>query len=367
MNTYGRLKRFMLQVCISGFTLWMNIWSSSGKSPQWVGVIISIIILQPVQMILEKLAAIKDPPCCLALFRLFTDFFFYAIAFGFAFVFWLIAGLGLKDLSSSTNVRSKLLIDIFLSICVSAVKVQIFDIPNWLVSDWKKIPFMHGFNPDFGIFDLFKCPCFTKAKSVDINAECHKNEKKVEQKKKGCCCKCRGCCCGMFSQSGFWFLVGMALGFPAVTYAGHKEWFQNHPATDTQPAYRKGVVRVDDPNLLTEPLGSEDGNGRHSHHDAIPSAAVARGDVEAAVADSRYRYQQDQDSRLYPQPRLNPMHPADTPTESGGGTALPRRSDVSQVLMGASGGGAHALRAHAPHGHGHGHGHGTGRPSFDNL
>jgi hypothetical protein len=236
LNTYGPFKRLMLQVCIVGFTLWMNIWSSSGNNAQWVGVIISIIILQPIQVVLQQLATVEDPPCCLTVFRMCTDFFFYSIAFSFALIFWLIAAIGLYGLTSDSNIRNKLVANIFLSIFVSAAKVQILDVPNWLVSDWRDIPFMGGFNADFGIFDLFKCACLcaTKGKvgrDEEISRCCR------------CCCN-SNYCCAMFSQAGFWFLMGLAVGFPSSTYARHKEWFESHSE------YRKGVVRVDDANLL---------------------------------------------------------------------------------------------------------------------
>ena len=260
MNTYGRFKRLMMQVCIVGFTLYMNIWSSSGNSPEWVGVIISIIILQPVQLILDQLASVADPPCCLDLFRCCTDIFFYAIAFAFAFVFWLIGGLSLETLSNDPSVRTALVGNIFLSICVSAAKVQILDIPNWIVEDWRNIPFLCGFDPEFGIFDLFlfKCLCGPKTEKKESSIT---ND---GEKKRGCCASCCSCCCsanlccGMFTQAGFWFMIGMAVGFPTSTYAHDKDWFQNHPMTKDQPSYRKGAVRVDDPDLLVlEDKGSE--------------------------------------------------------------------------------------------------------------
>jgi len=270
MNTYGRFKRLMLQVCIVGFTLFMNVWSSNGSSPEWVGVIISIIILQPVQLILEQLASIADPPCCLFVLRSCADFFFYAIAFAFAFVFWLVGGLELQTLSSDQSVRNALVGNIFLSICVSQVKVQLFDIPNWLIEDWRNVPLLCGFDPDFGLFDLFLFKCLCGGEKDDVKEKEKESliindEEKKEQKKKGCCASCwGGCfscctcccttnyCCGMFTQAGFWFMVGMAVGFPTSTYAADKDWFQNHPADEKkkQPAYRKGAVAVDDPDLL---------------------------------------------------------------------------------------------------------------------
>lgn len=250
MNTYGRFKRLMMQVCIVGFTLYMNIWSSSGNSPAWVGVIISIIILQPVQLILDQLASVADPPCCLDIFRCCTDIFFYAIAFAFAFVFWLIGGLSLETLSNDPSVRTALVGNIFLS--VSAAKVQILDIPNWIVEDWRNVPFLCGFDSEFGIFDLFlfKCLCGPKTEKKESSIT---ND---GEKKRGCCASCCSCCCsanlccGMFTQAGFWFMIGMAVGFPTSTYAHDKDWFQNHPMTKDQPSYRKGAVRVDDPDLL---------------------------------------------------------------------------------------------------------------------
>lgn len=143
--------------------------------------------------------------------------------------------------------------NIFLSIFVSAVKVQILDLPNWLVADWREIPFMRGYNPEFGIFDLFKCACACAPNKKVGNDGGPKKGTEAEKddveagRKRGCCCRCCCCCnsnycCGMFSQAGFLFIMGLVVGFPAAgTYTVHKKWFQDKN--------RNGVVRVDDSNL----------------------------------------------------------------------------------------------------------------------
>ena len=201
-NMFGRLKRFMMQACIVGFTLYMNVWSSDGESEQWVGVIISIIILQPTQAILDNLATL-EVPCCLWLVRGCADFFFYIIGLGFAVIFWAIGIASLVELSNDSKTRTTLVGNIFLSICVSAAKVQLFDLPNWLVKDWTKIPLFCGFKRDYGFIDLLRC-----------------------------------------RSGGLLFILGMAVGLPRRTYQDDKEWFAER--------YNPSVFHVAHPDILVK-------------------------------------------------------------------------------------------------------------------
>jgi hypothetical protein len=201
-NVFGRLKRFMMQSCIVAFTLYMNVWSSGGNSEQWVGVIISIIILQPTQAILDNLATV-ELNCCLWLVRGCANFFFYVIGVGFSTIFWVIGIMSLVELSNDSKTRNTLVGNIFLSICVSAAKVQILDLPNWLVEDWTKIPLFWGFKRNYGFLDLLRC-----------------------------------------RSGGLLFLLGMAVGLPRRTYQDDKDWFVEH--------YNPNVVHVGHPDIFVK-------------------------------------------------------------------------------------------------------------------
>ena len=233
-NVFGRLKRFMMQSCIVAFTLYMNVWSSGGNSEQWVGVIISIIILQPTQAILDNLATV-ELNCCLWLVRGCADFFFYIIGVGFSIIFWVIGIMSLVELSNDSKTRTTLVGNIFLSICVSAAKVQILDLPNWLVEDWTKIPLFWGFKRDYGFLDLLRC-----------------------------------------RSGGLLFLLGMAVGLPRRTYQDDKDWFVEH--------YNPKVVHVADPDIFVKGDATsltQDGDVEKQQLDS--SSALASDDVAIVV------------------------------------------------------------------------------------
>jgi len=144
LNPLSRWQRFFIFACGSTATLFVNaLFQGKGDDAgsQVAGIIVSIIIQQPVQIFLTQTALMQlceKNNCCVKCAHFVGNFLFICVSFGFLAIFLTIAILEITGQASAW--ADQFIRSYFLSIGVAWAKTLVLDAPNWYVESWKKMP-----------------------------------------------------------------------------------------------------------------------------------------------------------------------------------------------------------------------------------
>ena len=145
LNPLSRWQRFFIFACSATATLFVNaLFQGAGANDvesQIAGIIVSIIIQQPVQIFLTQTALMQiceKNNCCVKCAHYIGNLLFICVGLGFLAIFLTIAILEIADKNSDW--ADQFIRSFFLAIGVSWAKTLALDAPNWYVEDWSKVP-----------------------------------------------------------------------------------------------------------------------------------------------------------------------------------------------------------------------------------